>query len=873
MILVFLLLSILVAGAVKPQHVEAIKLKEPITLDGVLNEKQWNGNAVTNFVQRDPVEGHPASEKSSVWVAYDNEHLYIAAKLFDTNPDSIDQTVARRDNYVNSDWFYVYLDPHRDKRTGNFFAVNAGGSKMDGVLYNDSWNDDSWDGIWDAEVSVSDEGWAFEMRIPFSQLRFKDREDMVWGINFNRDIKRKNEMDYFVMVPKTESGFVSHFAELKGLNGIKPKQRFELLPYVVQKAQYLQHDDNDPFYKSNMYNTAFGADFKVGIGSNLNLDATINPDFGQVEVDPAVLNLSAFETFFSEKRPFFIEGSNIFGFGFGGANSNWNFNFGIPELFYSRRIGRQPQIWSDTNDDEFVDRPTETRILGALKLTGKLDSRTSLGVLSAATQKMHNTIQGPVSSREEAIEPFTHYGVVRSRREFDEGRHAVGVIFTSVNRNLDSPAFEENLADQAYTLGFDGWTTLDDEDTYVVTGTLIGSYISGSKAFMTSLQERPYRYLQRPDANYMRLDPNRTSLEGMYGRVAINKQKGNFYLNSAIGFISPGFENNDLGFQWMADRINGSVVAGYKWYESDGLFRRKNFFIAKFNSLNFEGKNLSNGIYGRYWGQFENYWEAFIMFDHSFGNYSPSFTRGGPLAKFGPSSYFYGSLLTDSRKDWRVEPSASYGTNKYGSYDYNLSLDFTWKPQPNLSISFGPGYSFNFEKMQWVDSFEDATEIFTYGKRYVFAELTQKTISANIRLNWSFTPDVSLQWFVQPFFTVGDYNKFKQFARPSGDEYTLYGDKVVYDEANEEYFVDPDGSGPSLGFTVSEPDFNFKSIRSNMVLRWEVLPGSIFYLVWTHDKTNFEDPGDFKPGRDFNNLMSARPDNIFLAKFSYWLDI
>jgi len=872
-LLIFSFFSFIVFGAVKPQGVEAKKSVDKIVLDGKLSEKVWNGNSVSNFVQREPSEGKIASENTDVWVAYDDQYLYIAAMLHDSNPDSIDRSVTRRDSWISSDWFYVFLDPHRDKRTGNYFAVNAGGSKIDGILYNDSWDDNSWDGIWDAEVSIQDNGWSVEMRIPFSQLRFKDSENMVWGVNFNRDIKRKNENDFYVMVPKTESGFVSHFAELHGISGIKPKQRVEVLPYIVQKAQYLQHDANDPFYKSNIYNTTFGADFKVGIGSNLNLDATINPDFGQVEVDPAVVNLSAFETFFNEKRPFFIEGSNIFSFGFGGANSNWSFNFGVPELFYSRRIGRQPQYWSDTNDDEFTNRPSETRILGALKLTGKIDSRTSLGVLSAATQKMYNTIQGPTSAREEAIEPFTHYGVVRARTEFNEGKHAIGIIATAVNRNLDEPQFEENLAQQAYTLGVDGWTTLDDDGTYVVTGTLIGSYIKGSTDFMTNLQEQPYRYLQRPDATFMTLDSSRTSMNGMYGRVTINKQKGNFYLNSGFGFITPGFENNDLGFQWMADRINGHIVTGYKWYESDGTFRRKNFFVAKYNTVSFEGKNYTDGLYGRYWGQFENYWEVFVMFDHSFGRYSPTLTRGGPMAKVGSSTYFNLFASTDSRKEFQFSPSAWFATDKYGAHGYGMDFEISWKPKPNVSISIGPGYSVDAESFQWVDAFDDPTATQTYGKRYVFAKLAQKTLSANIRINWSFSPDISLQWFIQPLFTVGNYDRYKEFDQPGGDSYTLYGDKVIYDAENEEYFVDPDGSGPSEGFTFSEPDFNFKSIRSNMVLRWEVLPGSIFYLVWTHDKTNVDDPGDFSPRRDFKNLLSARPDNIFLAKFSYWLDI
>ena len=297
--LCFILCPLIIFASKEPgKKVVALKSNTPIKIDGVLNEQIWKSEPITDFTQRDPVQGQPATEVTHTWVVYDESYLYIGAQLFDSNIDSIDRSLYRRDNMVESDWFFLFIDPYYDRRTGYYFAINPGGSILDGTLFNDSWDDNSWDGIWFAHTAINSSGWSLEMKIPFSQIRFNESEKMVWGINFNRDIKRKNENDYFIMVPKNESGFVSHFADLIGLDGITPKQRVELLPYLVQKAQYLVHDSNDPFYRSNQYSTSLGGDLKLGIGSNLNIDATFNPDFGQVEVDPAVVNLSAFETFY-----------------------------------------------------------------------------------------------------------------------------------------------------------------------------------------------------------------------------------------------------------------------------------------------------------------------------------------------------------------------------------------------------------------------------------------------------------------------------------------------------------------------------------------------------------------------------------------------
>ncbi len=845
-----------------------------VKIDGNLVEPVWQQIPVKEFTQRDPNEGKPASEETNVWIAYDEDNIYVAARLKDSNPHLIDASLGRRDAYIDSDWFGFYVDPYNDKRTGYFFAVNAGGTIVDGTLFNDGWDDATWDGIWEVKTSIDDSGWSVEMRIPFSQLRFNENEEMTWGVNFAREIKRFNERSFYIMVPKNESGFVSRFAPLQGLSGIKPEQRLEILPYAVQKAQYLKHDSNDPFYKSNQYKTSLGADLKIGVGSNLNIDATFNPDFGQVEVDPAVINLTAFESYFQEKRPFFIEGANTFMFGIGGANNNMGLNFNWPQLFYSRRIGRAPQ--GRTSSAQFVDFPTETRIIGAAKLTGKINESTAIGAVSAVTERTFATLFNNGIKTQEQVEPLTHYGVLRAKKEFNDRNQSLGFMLTSVSRNLNYEPLKSRLAQNALAFGLDGWTFLDSNQDYIITGAFAGSYIKGTKEFIQRLQKQPYRYFQRPDATYATYDPERTSLSGWYGRVMLNKQKGDLFLNAAIGAASPGFEYNDLGFQWLADRINAHFVLGYKWFEPSGIFRRKMIYAAAARSYDFEGNLNSSFIWLRSNLTFMNYWGIGLQGAYSFESLNKTSTRGGPLV-LNPAGYsIYLSFNSDSRERIYFDFEFEYKKNELGGKGSSLAANVNWLPSPQLNFSIGPRYDLNLDTRQWVGNFTDATALHTYGIRYVFSDIEQKTISANIRLNWSFSPALSLQLFLQPFFAVGNYSNFKELARPRSLDLNTYGKNnstISLDKQENIYKIDPDGNGPATSFSLSNPDFNYKSLRGNLVLRWEALPGSIFYFVWSHDQTNYQDAGSFELARDFKNLWKSDGNDVFLIKFSYWLDI
>ena len=867
-------ISNLKASPENQTKVQAYKVKGSIKIDGKLNEKVWENPPVDHFIQKDPKEGETATEKTKVWIAYDDSYIYCAAKLYDSNPDSIRGRLARRDNFGDSDWFGVAFDSYHDRRTAFYFIVNPASSIEDGVFYNDSWSDNSWDGVWECATSIDSDGWNVEIAIPFSQLRFNKSDEMVWGVDFVREIVRKQEEDHFVFIPKKESGFVSRFAQLVGLKGIDPKQRFEVLPYLVQKAQFLVHDNNDPFYKSNQYRTMVGADIKVGLGSNLTFDGTINPDFGQVEVDPAVVNLSAFETYFQEKRPFFIEGANIFSFGYGGSNNNWGFNWGNPEFFYSRRIGRRPQ--GDVGDNSYVNYPTETKILGAAKVSGKIGENWSLGAINALTERTYADVdfEGKRSSVE--VEPLTNYAIFRSQKEFNKGKQALGMIFTSVNRDLRIPDLKSNLSKQAYSFGLDGWTFLDSSETYVLTGYAAGSYVQGSKEFLINLQEAPLRYMQRPDAKFGKIDSNRTSLSGFVSRFALNKQKGNFYLNTALGIVTPGFETNDAGFQWKANAFNSHLVLGYRWFDPDNIFRNKNVYFGIAREFDFDG-NITNNVLGYLSnGQFLNYYGFYFNVFYIGEVYSRNATRGGPLVRNPSGTEIDVGAYSDSRDKIVLNFDTYYFGNDWGSKYLSTSVGIEWKPTSALNLTISPYFEKNLVKVQWVTNIDDPTAVNTYNGRYVFAELNQKTISANIRVNWTFTPKLSLQLYVQPLVSVGDYNRFKELAQPGTKNYNVYGNNgstIEYNKDDNVYTVDPDGSGPAENFSFDNPDFNFKSIKANLVLRWEFLPGSAFYFVWQNNKENYDDPGSFYFRRDFKNLLSAQPNNIYLIKFSYWLDI
>jgi len=849
--------------------VRAVRAEEPIIIDGILQEKVWQSEPADGFTQNDPNDGAPATEKTHVWVAYDDKALYVAAYCYDSQPKQIIGRLGRRDSQTDSDWFFFAVDPYYDKRTGYLFGVKPAGSVLDEVLSNDINEDTSWDGVWDWKAVVNGEGWIVEMKIPFNQIRFPKKEESIWGVNFLRAIKRKNEKDAFSWVPKNETAFVSKFARLEGLRGISPGRHIEFLPYSVGQAQFRPSEQGNPFERGHKYFGNMGFDLKIGLKSNLTLDASVNPDFGQVEVDPAVVNLSAYETFYEEKRPFFIEGASIFdNFGRGGVYLNANINWPSPSFFYSRRVGRAPQGY--VTQDGFVDFPDRSTILGAAKITGKLGGW-NVGFVNALTAREYAEIDTFGSRLQEEVEPFTYYGVLRAQKDINKGQRGFGFMATGVTRDLQTDSLKGILNKNAFSLAFDGWSFLDKKRNYVLGAWIGGTRIEGSVQDILRLQHSSMHYFQRPDATHVDVDPAATSLDGWGGRLSFGKQSGNFLLLAQAGALSPGFDPNDSGFQYSgSDLVNLSVLPAYQWTKPGKIFQQALVFAGAARNYDFGGNKVYEGWLASVQGVFRNFWNFNTMFAYNPPTLSNNMTRGGPLALRPWGWQLDLQLATDSRKSIVIEGNSSVYTQPENGREWNAQLTLIWKPRSNLSLSLGPQIMGESTNNQWVTRVKDDLMTETFGTRYIFGHIEQKIISLEFRLNWTFTPKLSLQAYLQPFIGVGTYSHFRELARPKTFDFNIYGEgtsTISFEDGV--YGVDPDGEGPAGAFYFGNPDFNVKSLRGTIVLRWEYLPGSLLYFVWTQNRADYAHPGDFQFRRDLADLLTAPGDNIFLIKVSY----
>lgn len=850
--------------------VQAVRAEEPIEIDGELREKVWQTGGYSDFIQSDPVDGGPPSEKTRVWVAYDRANLYVAAFLYDSEPQAIKKLLGRRDDFVDSDWFTFAVDPYYDRRSGYEFSVNPAGSIIDLALSNDVSEDETWDGVWDWKTRINGQGWTVEIRIPLNQLRFPKRDESVWGVNFGRKIMRKQEKIRFVWVPKEDIAYVSRFARLEGIRDIDPGTHIEFLPYSVGQAQYKPAETGNPFQTGHDYRGNAGFDLKVGLKSNLTLDATVNPDFGQVEVDPAVINLSAYETYYEEKRPFFIEGASLFnGFGRGGIYFNANINWPNPKFFYSRRVGRTPQ--GNGAREGFVDSPDRTTILGAAKVTGKLGDGWNVGFLSAVTAREFARIENSGRRMREEVEPFSWYGVFRAQKDIQQGQRGYGIMATGVNRDLRSENLGGILNKNAYGAALDGWTFLDKKRIWVAGGWFGGTRVEGGREDILRLQRSSMHYYQRPDASHVEVDPTATSLSGWGSRFSLAKQQGSFLFITQIGLLSPGFNPNDAGFQYSgSDKINITVLPAYQWTKPGKVFRNAILVGGPVRNYDFGGNKTWDGYLLSLEGTLANYWYVNILAAYNPRTMSNTLTRGGPLALI-PRGYQIDAFVeTDSRKAVVFEASTSLYRRPGEGTEWMGGVEMRWKPKSNINVSLEPEYSVQTSEIQWVSRVEDPLMTSTYGSRYIFGRIDQKILSSEVRLNWIFTPKMTLQLYLQPFIAVGRYDKFKELARPKSYSYNVYGDggsTIAHD--GEGYRVDPDGGGPADPFTIENPDFSVKSLRGTAVLRWEYHPGSLLYFVWTQNRADYAHPGELRLRRDLGDLLTAPGDNIFLLKVSY----
>ena len=846
-----------------PPHpaIQAIRLSRPVRIDGVLDDEAWRtATPVTRFLQREPEQGAPPRQSTEVWVAYDEDAIYFAARCHDLHPDSVLARLTRRDNDSRSDAFYAFIDPLHDHRTGYYFGISAAGTLYDGAVYNDGWDDDTWDGVWEARARRDGEGWSAEMRVPFSQLRYQSGEAPVWGVNFKRDIPRYGEEDWVIYPARNDSRFVSIFPELTGLTGMRTSRSLQVLPYVTGKAEYLQRPLGDPFNDGSRYSPNAGVDLRTSLGSKLTLNATINPDFGQVEVDPAVVNLSDAESFFNERRPFFVENNSIFNCGNNGANDYWNFNWPDPKFFYTRRIGGTPGGHLPSVDDPtpgngvdpvvYESVPLGVHILGAAKVTGQLAQGWNFGAVQALTgrERADRSVDG-FDSRP-GVEPLTYYGVLRGMREFRESRHGLGLMTMSTARRFNDAYLRDDFNSSSVAAIADGWTFLDTAKVWVVSGWAGGTTVQGSPARMVALQTSSQRYYQRPDAAYLGVDSSATSLNGYGARLWLNKQKGPGLTNAGLGLISPGFEENDLGFQTRADIVNGHIAEGYRWRDPGRWTQNKMLYGATAGVWDYQGNRqftyLELGENIEFRNRFSH--EANVWVSPRAMN--PRITRGGPRMETEGSWGGYWYLDTDGNRTRFYAVSLHGERGEAGSWSWSASPTFRWKPVSNVSVELSPEFDRSFTDAFYVDQIADPAATLTYGTRYVFANLEQNTFSAGVRLDWAFTPNVTLQFYGQPLVASGRYGVLRSLAQPGTRDLEPF-------------------TG-SLGYT---PDFNFRSLRGNAVARWEYAPGSTLFFVWTQDRAGAVDDGAFQFRQSLSDLAREKPNNIFLVKVAYHFDV
>jgi hypothetical protein len=828
-----------------PASLSAHRAVAPILIDGRLDEPSWqSADAAGDFRQYEPNEGAPATERTEVRVLYDNTSLYVGVRLYDSDPARIVARMSRRDEDPDADRFTFYVDALHDRLTGAAFEVSAAGAQRDATLSNDTNRDNSWDAVWESAVSIDEQGWVAEMRIPLSQLRYLKSERQTWGFNVERFIYRKNERVWLELVPKAESGLASRMANLTDIDGIEPRRALEVTPYTVLRSEFIEAPvAGNPFNDGSRYFAATGVDLKYALRSNVILNATVNPDFGQVEIDPAVVNLGAFETFFPERRPFFIEGNQIFSnFGNLGANSNWGFNRTEPSVIHTRRIGRFPQ---GAASGDFVDVPSSTTILGAAKLTGTTRGW-SFGILEAVTDREHGRAESGGRRSSTEIEPLTNYFAGRLLKEFGGGRSGVGALVTSVNREFESSSLKDLLPGRAHAAGVDGYHFLDSDRDWVVNGQLIASEVAGSTAAIERLQLAPQRYLQRTDTPHLTFDASRTELRGWNSHVNLNRNQGAWTVNSAVWAVSPGFDSSDLGFHHDGDRWGNHVAFVWKQIQPDRLSRDRNVVVGKFFVRNFDNTVLSDGLMVFPTLTFLNYWSINGNVGWFRRGQDDRLTRGGPPALSLPTRSAYLAVNSDSRKRLVLRAEASGEWGESGADQGKGGVFVDWKPSDRLKLSTGPSYSHNINPAQYVTTTDDPAATATHGKRYVFARLQQKQLSLDTRVNVLFTSKASLQMFIQPLVVVGDYLDFKSLAAPKTFDFDPYSNVPV------------------------DPSFNFKSLRANAIFRWEWRLGSTLFVAWTQQRQDLSNPGSFDVGRDLGRVFTAPSDNILLVKISRW---
>jgi hypothetical protein len=835
-------------------------------IDGKLNDECWStGTWAGNYTQLVPREGAKPTYPTWLNIQYDNKNLYIAFRAFDGEPDKILRLAGVRDETIG-DMVGVSFDSYRDYRTGFEFTITAWGQKVDLVHSNPmnedfKWNveDYNWNAVWKGKAGLEDSAWVAELEVPLSQLRYSNKDEQVWGMHTWRWISRIQEESNWEIQSRTGPGMLYNYGEFRGIKGLKKSRRLEILPYALGDLRTMQKEPGNPFANNGrIWGGNLGLDTKIGVASNFTLDLTVNPDFGQVESDPSVMNLTAFETFYEEKRPFFLEGLTIF-----------DYKVDEESLFYSRRIGHAPSGNIEPNDTLYVDSPDMTTILSAVKFSGTNSKGLSVGLIQSVTANEFARLSDPDGNITTAkVEPLTNYMVARIQKGYKEGTTVVGGILTSANRIIDDKNLEF-LPNNAYTGGLDLNHLWKDKE-YFIDARMIGSYLTGSTESITALQESSARYFQRPGADYLEYDTTRTTLSGHGGKFRIGKgSKGFWRYSTGASWLSPGLELNDLGYMLSADAINQENVVSYFINQPVSIFRSYDISLEQFNSWNFSGTYLGSGAHLSFTSVFQNQWSFSTNLIYHSEAINTKILRGGYDMIMPFNINTFGSLSTDKSQNIIAGLQYSYKfTGNNSAISLQIQPGISIRPFRKLKIGITGNYIDNHDDLQYV-----ATEDYLSDKRYILSTIDQKTLGLTFRLDLNLTPEFSLQYYGSPFVSRGAYSEFKRVTNSLADDYedrfTLYNN-IILSDGN--YLLD-ENDDMVTDYSIPNPDFNFHQFRSNFVAKWEYRLGSYIYFVWSSERTGKTGSSDATIGESYQELRTIFPNNIFLIKLNYWFSL
>ncbi|MCL6274828.1 carbohydrate binding family 9 domain-containing protein [Muricauda sp. 2012CJ35-5] len=839
----------------------------PPNIDGLLNDSAWNlVEWAGDYIEFIPDENTEPTDQTRFKIVYDSKFLYIGVRCYDSEPDKIVKRMSRRDGF-EGDFIEFNIDSYHDKRTAFSFTTSVSGVKGDEFVSNNGTNwDESWNPIWYTKTNIDEEGWTAEFKIPLSQLKFGSSENQVWGLQSTRRIFRAEERSVWQRKPIDQPGWVSEFGELHGLKNIEPQKQLEIQPYTVTSGETYEAEEGNPFRDGNESELTVGLDAKIGVTNDLTLDLTVNPDFGQVEADPSAIALDGFQIFFREQRPFFVENKNIFDFRV--SESEAGNTFGFDNVFYSRRIGRSPQGSVDAGDTEFVDQPDNTPIIGAAKFSGKTKDGWAIGALESVTARRYATIRNGVGEeRRQIVEPLTNYFVGRLQKDFNDRNSYIGGIFTGTNRDdlIDELDF---LHKSAFTGGLDFKHQWHNRDWYVE-GNFIVSHVKGSAEAIQNTQESITHLFQRVGADHVTVDENRTALTGTGGNIQIGKiGNGHWRFESGGTWRSPELELNDLGFQRQSDDIRHYTWVGYQTLKPDSTFRRVGINYNHWAAFDFGGNHNYLQFNTNSWQNWKNNWFTNVGFNFAPVDYDNFALRGGPRLRQSQWVSFWNSINTDNRKKVRF----SFFQNGRRAVDnsfrfYSVETGLTYQPINALRISASPSLRINNNKLQYIDNIDDVNG----SVRYLNGEINQRTLSMSFRLNYNINPNLTIQYWGQPFISRGRYSNFKHVTSPEAkyfeDRFMAYtGDQLSF--SDETFSVDENLDG-NTDFTFDDPDFSFVQFRSNLVVRWEYVPGSEIFLVWSQDVSQSGDPTQGLLPSLGDNIFGQKPQNIFLLKATY----